>query len=84
MILGVKEKIYDIWIYDMMCPGKSNIETRKNKKRTKDRQLAFGLHERRPCYVSNIVPHIIGALAEGVIETKEISVTVTVLEHATT
>ena len=44
MILGVKEKIYDIWIYDMMCPEKSNIETRKNKKRTKDRQIAFGLH----------------------------------------
>ena len=63
-----KEKKY-IWICDMACPQEINVEEKRNEKRTKYRQLAFELRERRAGYNIVVVPLVIGALGGGVKET---------------
>ena len=68
LILEDKEKKY-IWICDMACPQEINVEEKKNEKRTKYRQLAFELRERRVDYNIVVVPLVIGALGGGVKET---------------
>ena len=64
LILEDKKK-KKIWICDMACPQQNNIDTKRNEKLTKYRQLAFETRERRAGYDVIIVPLIIGALGGG-------------------
>ena len=64
LILEDKEK-KKIWIYDMACPQQQNITTKRLKKLTKYRQLAFENRERRAGYNVMVVLLIIGALGGG-------------------
>ena len=61
LILEDKEK-KKIWICDMACTQQRNIETKRIKKLTKYRQLAFETRERHPDYLVTVIPLIIGAL----------------------
>ena len=53
----------------MACPQETNVEEKRNEKRTKYRQLAFELRERRVGYNIVVVPLVIDALGGGVKET---------------
>ena len=64
------KKSKSIWICDMACPQQNNIETNRNEKQTKYRQLAFELRERRARYTIKVTPIVICALGGGVKETK--------------
>ena len=64
LILEDKEK-KKIWICDMACPQQQNIATKRLRKLTKYRQLAFETRERRAGYSVMVVPLIIGALGGG-------------------
>ena len=64
LILEDKEK-KKIWICDMACPQQQNIATKRLRKLTKYRQLAFETRERRAGYNVMVVPLIIGALGGG-------------------
>ena len=61
LILEDKEK-KKIWICDMACPQQQNITTKRLRKLTKYRQLAFETRERCAGYNVMVVPLIIGAL----------------------
>ena len=65
LVLEDKER-NKIWICDMACSQQANIETKRNEKVTKHRQLAFELRKRRPGYDITIVPVVIGALGGGI------------------
>ena len=45
-----------LWICDMVCPQENNNVTKQDEKRTKYRQLAFKLRERRVKYKIYISP----------------------------
>ena len=64
LILEDKEK-KKIWICDMACPQQQNVATKRLRKLTKYRQLAFETRERRAGYNVMVVPLIIGALGGG-------------------
>ena len=64
LILEMKED-RKILICDMACPQQQNMDTKRKEKLTKYRQLAFETRERRPGYVTEVVPVIIGALGGG-------------------
>ena len=49
----------------MACPQQQNIATKRLRKLTKYRQLAFETRERRTGYNVMVVPLIIGALGGG-------------------
>ena len=68
LILEDKEKKY-IWICDMACLQKINVEEKRNEKQTKYRKLAFELRETRVGYNIVVIPFMIGALGGGVKET---------------
>ena len=55
-----------IWICDMACPQKQNIEAKLLEKLTKYTQLAYELRERRPGYKITVTPLTIGALGGGI------------------
>ena len=57
-----------LWICDMVCPQENNNVTKQDEKRTKHRQLAFKLRERRVEYKIYISPVIIAALGGGIKE----------------
>ena len=57
-----------LWICDMMRPQKNNIVTKRDEKRTKYRQLAFKLRERRVEYKTYVIPVVIGVLGGGIKE----------------
>ena len=65
-----------LWICDMACPQENNIVTKRDEKRTKYRQLAFELRERRADYKIYVILVVIGALSgsikEAIHEVKEI------------
>ena len=50
----------------MMRPQKNNIVTKRDEKRTKYRQLAFKLRERRVEYKTYVIPVVIGVLGGGI------------------
>ena len=52
----------------MMRPQKNNIVTKRDEKRTKYRQLAFNLRERRVEYKTYVIPVVIGVLGGGIKE----------------
>ena len=52
----------------MACPQGSNTVTKRDEKRTKHRQLAFELTERRAEYKIYVIPVAIGALGGGIKE----------------
>ena len=52
----------------MACPQENNIVTKRDEKRTKYRQLAFELRERRAEYKIYVIPVVIGALSGGIKE----------------
>ena len=52
----------------MVCPQENNIVTKREKKRTKYRQLAFQLRERRAGYKIYVIPVVKGALGGGIKE----------------
>ena len=51
-----------------MCPQENKILTKRDEKRTKYRQLAFELRERRVQYKIYVIPVVIGALGRGIEE----------------
>ena len=53
------------WICDMACPQENNIVTKLDEKRTKHRQVAFKLRQRRAEYKIYVIPVVIGALGGG-------------------
>ena len=55
-------------IFDKVCPQEKKILTKRDEKRTKYRQLAFGLRERRVQYKIYVIPVVIGALGRGIEE----------------
>ena len=57
-----------LWICDMARPQEKNIVTKRDEKRTKYRQLAFELRERRAEYMIYVIPVVIGALGGSIKE----------------
>ena len=57
-----------LWICDMACPQENNTVTKGDEKRTKYRQLAFELRERRAEYKIYVIPAVIGALGGSIKE----------------
>ena len=57
-----------LWICEMACPQENNIVTKRDEKRTKNRQLAFELRERRAEYKIHVIPVVIGAFGGGIKE----------------
>ena len=55
-----------IWICDMTCPQKNNIEKKRLEKRTNCRQLEFKIRERRPGLKVKVVSLVISALGGGI------------------
>ena len=55
-----------IWICDMTCPQKNNIEKKRLEKRTNYRQLEFKIRERRPGLKVKVVSLVISALGGGI------------------
>ena len=60
------EKASKIWLVDMSCPQKQNIEEATRTKLQKYQQLAFETREKRRRYRVEVVPVIIGCLGGGV------------------
>ena len=54
-----------IWPIDMACPSDSKIEDKLREKRSKYQQLAFEFREKRPGYLVEIIPFVIGCLGGG-------------------
>ena len=52
----------------MACPQEKNIVTKRDKKRTKYRQVVFKLRERRAENKICVIPVVIGALGGGIKE----------------
>ena len=50
----------------MACLQENNTEVKRNEKRTKYRQLAFELKERRVGYKIIVVPLVISSLGRGI------------------
>ena len=46
----------------MTCPSESNIEDKLREKISKYQQLAFEIREKRPGYLVEIIPFVIGCL----------------------
>ncbi len=55
----------EIFIIDMTCPMEQNIETKRQEKLTKYRQLSYETREKRPGYFVKIIPIVIGCLGGG-------------------
>ena len=55
-----------IWICDMTCPQKNNIEKKRLEKRTNYRQLEFKIREIRPELKVKVVSLVISALGGGI------------------
>ena len=55
-----------IWIIDMACPQKHNINDKRREKLNKYPQLIFTTREKRPGYNVEILPVIIGCLGGGI------------------
>ena len=55
-----------IFICDMACPQTPNVQTKREEKLTKYRQLAYEMRERRPGFKVYVVPVVIGALGGGI------------------
>ena len=49
----------------MACPMEQNIKKKISSKLVKYRQLAFEIRERRPGYIVNIIPIVIGVCGGG-------------------
>ena len=47
-----------IWLVVMACPVESNIEEKLREKRTKYKQLAFEIRERRAGYTVEVIPFV--------------------------
>ena len=60
-----------IWIIDMACPSEKNVSDKYREKLQKYQQLAFELRERRPGYVINIMPVILGCLGGGMVRLED-------------
>ena len=65
LVLEDKEKKM-IFICDMACPQTPNVQTKREEKLTKYRQLAYEMRERRPGYKVYVIPVVIGALGGGI------------------
>ena len=57
-----------VWICDMVCTQKKNIENKRLEKGTHYRQLAFKIRERRPGFNVKVVPLVISAFGRGIKE----------------
>ena len=57
-----------VWICDMVCTQKKNIEHKRLEKGTHYRQLAFKIRERRPGFNVKVMPLVISAFGRGIKE----------------
>ena len=57
-----------LWICDMACPQKNNIEKKRLEKRTNYRQLAFEIRQSRPGFKVKVVLLVISAFGGGMKE----------------